>query len=220
VELRAFSAVLFDLDGVLIDSMRFHVQAWLEVFKSCGVILDPREILLREGEKAGTTALLLAQKYGLNWTQSDLDAKVRAKREIYQRQAPRNMRPIARQLVEFCRGTGLKTAIVTGSVRANLQAVLSDQELKLFNVIVTAEEVKQGKPDPEPYLRAADLLQIPSHSCLVIENAPLGIRSAKAAGMTCVAIETTLSREDLEEADRVISDLDQLEELTDLHPKL
>lgn len=216
--LRNFSAALFDLDGVLIDSMRYHVQAWQEIFASYGITIHPREILQREGEKAGKTAFLLARKNGLHWTQEDLEEAVKAKRKIYQQQAPKGLRPVARNAVEACRKAGLKTAIVTGSVRYNLEAVLSDQELALFDTIVTADAVKLGKPDPEPYLKAAERLGLPPAQCLVVENAPLGIHSAKAAGMTCVAIETTLPREDLVEADRIILDLDHLEELTDLHP--
>jgi beta-phosphoglucomutase len=210
---RSILAVIFDLDGVLIDSMRHHVQAWLEVFRSFGVEIEPREILLREGEKAGKTAALLARKHGLRWSQNDLEDAVKVKRGIYQVQAPKGLRPVAKAAVEACRRRGQKTAIVTGSVRMNLEAVLSPEELTLFDVIITAEDVKLGKPDPEPYRKAAKLLGVPPQRCLVIENAPMGIASAKAAGMFCVAIETTLPREELKKADLIITDLDKMVEL-------
>jgi beta-phosphoglucomutase len=216
--LRDYSAVIFDLDGVLIDSMRYHVQAWLDVFKMYGVEIQPRDILLREGEKAGKTAQLLAQRHDLQWSQEDLENALKIKREIYLRQAPRGLRPVALEAVEACRRIGLKTAIVTGSVRSNLETVFAATDMALFDVIITAGDVKIGKPDPEPYLRAAELLKLPPNKCLVVENAPMGIRSARTAGMTCVAIETTLPKDDLQEAHFIIPDLDKLDQLKNLPP--
>ena len=212
--LTRIKAVLFDLDGVLIDSMPHHVAAWKEVFSELGIDL-PSEILRRsEGEKAKVTIMKLAPKYGLNLNDEEFDRLLEKKRSRYRQTAPRGMRPVARAAIETYRKMGLKTAIVTGSVRSNLEWTLSDEERNLFDVILSSEHYSKGKPHPEPYLNAARQLSIPPEACLVIENAPLGIQSAKAAGMFCVAITTTLPARDLKDADLIVSDLDRLKDLT------
>lgn len=206
-------AVLFDLDGVLIDSMPHHVAAWQTIFSRLGVDI-PAEVLRRsEGEKAKITIRRLAEEHGLHLSDAQLEELVEKKRRIYRQNAPRGLRPAARRAVEGCRRQGLKTAIVTGSVRPNIEWTLSPDERQLFDVIISSEICENSKPYPEPYLAAAKRLSLAPVDCLVIENAPLGIRSAKAAGMTCVAITTTLPADELDGADLIIPDLDHLEDV-------
>ncbi len=204
-------AVLFDLDGVLIDSMPYHVSAWKEVFRDEGVEVPEMVFRLAEGEKAGLTIRKLAKEHRLDWSEAKLDEMIAKKRRIYRSRVPRGMRPQAKDAVLFCRSQGWKTGIVTGSVQSNLNWMLSDEERALFDLILSSEHYRNGKPDPEPYLNAARDLGVDPEHCLVIENAPLGIRSAKAAGMTCVALTTTLPPEALREADFIIGDLDEIE---------
>ena len=83
---------------------------------------------------------------------------------------------------------------------------------RLFQVIITGDDVKIGKPDPEPFLRALDTLGIVADEAVVVENAPCGIQSAKAAGITCLAIETSLPRSYLQDADYVFSSIKELSE--------
>ncbi|MCX6640171.1 MAG: HAD family phosphatase [bacterium] len=207
---RCFKAILFDLDGVLIDSMPHHVAAWQRIFAELGIEV-PSEILRRsEGEKAKITIRRLAKQHGLDLTETQLDDLINRKRAIYRRSAPKGMRQVAYTLLQTCRTAGLKVAIVTGSVRSNLEWTLSSDELQLFDLVISSEQYQSGKPHPEPYLKAANILGIDPLHCLVIENAPLGIQSAKAAGMTCVAITTTLPPEVLKEADFILTDLDDL----------
>lgn len=206
-------AALFDLDGVLIDSMPYHVGAWREVFREQGVDVPEMVFRLAEGEKAGLTIRRLVSEYQLDWSEEKLDALISKKRRIYRSKVPRGMRPQAKRAVLICRSKGWKTAIVTGSVQSNLNWMLSGEERALFDLILSSEFYTRGKPDPEPYLNAAKELSVKPEECLVIENAPLGIRSAKAAGMTCIALTTTLPTKVLGEADIVIADLDQLENI-------
>lgn len=214
-KLKKLKAVLFDLDGVLIDSMPYHVAAWQKVLASLGMNI-PGEILRRsEGEKAKITIKRLAKEHGLEFSDQRLEELVEKKRRIYRQNAPRGLRPLARSTVDLCHLRGLKTAIVTGSVRPNLEWTLSAEERNLFDLILSSEYYHQGKPHPEPYLNAARQLDLRPEECLVVENAPLGIRSAKAAGMLCVAVTTTLPQEELKEADWIIADLDQLKDLLD-----
>jgi beta-phosphoglucomutase len=106
-------------------------------------------------------------------------------------------------------GRGYQLGLVTGSAGSVVDESLSPTGLaELFAAIVTGDEVSQGKPNPEPYQIAANRLGVSPFDCLAVENAPLGIRSAKAAGMGCVAIETTLPAARLlaADADRVFPD--------------
>jgi len=206
-----FKAVIFDLDGVLIDSMPHHVRAWQEVFRTFGVELPADELRKHEGEKAKITIGRLAQKHGLRFSDQQLEDLVEQKRQIYRRSAPRGLRPIAQQIIRLLQDGGFQLAIVTGSVRPNLEWTLSPAELAHFQTIVTSDECHNGKPSAEPYLRAAERLHLPPSQCLVIENAPLGVQSAKAAGMKCVAITTTLPAEALYAADWILPDLDNLQ---------
>lgn len=103
--------------------------------------------------------------------------------------------------------------MVTGSSRQSVERVLTGDLRKAFDVMITADEVKRPKPDPQPFLIAARSLGLEPAKCLVVENAPFGIRAAKAAGCGVVGICTTLPSDDLQEADWVVQDHGELEDL-------
>lgn len=201
------------MDGVLIDSIPHHVSSWQQIFAEYGIDI-PGEVLRRaEGEKAKLTMQRLAREHGVDWSDEQMDDLIARKRRLYRKSAPRGMRPVAKNAVQFCRDHGLKTAIVTGSIKPNLEWTLDDEERALFDLLLTSEYYNKSKPHPEPFLNAAKNLELDPSECLVVENAPLGIRSAKAAGMVCLAITTTLPQEDLQEADIIVNDLDELKNL-------
>ena len=101
----------------------------------------------------------------------------------------------------------IKTAIITGANRARLDELLAGHLKGFFEIAVTSDDVTNTKPFPEPYLKGAALLKLSPADCLVIENAPLGIRSAKEAGMTVIAVRTTLPDKYLRQADYIVDDL-------------
>lgn len=197
-------AALFDFDGVLVDSMDYHVRAWRAVFQPFGIDIDPRNVFLNEGIRTPEMARVLAREHGLTIEDHVLDRVVSRKQDLYRHMTRAKVYPESMALVRDARGRGLATALVTGSGRLDLEAILTPAQLELFDVVVTADDVERGKPAPDPYLRAADNLGLPPSACLVVENAPQGIRAAKAAGMPVVAIEVTLNAEDLAEADVIV----------------
>jgi len=203
-------AVLFDLDGVLIDSMPHHVRAWTEEFAAWGVDIDPLIFRLREGEKAEATLEYAAKRYGLILTPEQQASFVESKRRRYRMTAPNHMVDGAVELLKSLREKQIKTALVTGSIRKNLDHSVPEEERVLFDAIITSDLCTHGKPHPEPYLRASESLKIPPEHCLVVENAPLGIQSAKAAGILTLAITTTLSAEYLKDADAIIENLSDI----------
>jgi len=198
-------AVFFDLDGTLVDSMPAHIHAWRTVLADLGIMLDDLYVQLHEGERAEDTIIRLTRENGYSFSPVEISDLLDRKRALYRSRAPKGLIPEARRLVEDLRESSVECHIVTGSVRSNMNGVLSPDELALFCHIITANDYSVGKPAPDPYLMALERSGLPASQCLVLENAPLGIQSAKAAGLTTIAITTTLPAEHLREADHVIT---------------
>ena len=211
--MNSVRAVIFDLDGVLIDSMPHHIRAWQQILGEIGIQVDSLYIRLHEGEKAEATTRRLLQEHGMEMSDKDLALLIERKRTLYRKTAPQGLMPGARRTVEKLKAAGIPCAIVTGSVRANMTSVLSDDEIALFNPVITAEMYTHGKPHPESYLKALEEIKLQASECLVVENAPRGIQSAKAAGIKVAALTVTLPRKYLSEADVI---LDYHEELLNI----
>ena len=119
--------------------------------------------------------------------------------------------PKARELIDLLERNKCLLALVSASPRKKLSRTVPAEFLKKFDTVVSGEDSKNGKPSPTPYLNAAKSLRILPKECIVVENAPLGIKSAKKAGMYCIAICSTLDRPFLFEADEVIDKFEDLE---------
>lgn len=198
-------AILFDFDGVVANTMRFHVEAWVLAFKDHGMMLDESLVYINEGSPAHEfvyTALVSCYR-----EKDDLlgAALVASKDEYLSRMDLTNrIYPTFPAVLAAAKAISLKTAIVTGSSRENLKGMLPSELAKEFDGIVTADDTPRGKPSPDPYLTAAKLLDVSPSECCVIENGPFGIQSAKSAGMRCVALCTTLDRHHLTQADMIV----------------
>ena len=121
--------------------------------------------------------------------------------------------PGARSLIKNCCRNGLKLALVTGTARSEVIKILPQNLLDCFDVIVSGSDVRQGKPHPEPYLKAVKALKVAKADAIVVENAPFGITSAVKAGLFCVAIETSLPKAYLKDADKIIHDYQGLRKI-------
>ena len=185
--------------------MPAHVQAWQKVLGDAGIRLQDLYIELHEGEKAEDTIARLAREHGLSASPEALHDLIECKRRIYRTLAPHGLIPEAKKLVEELNRRDVSCDVVTGSIRANMNGVVPPEELALFRHIISSDDYTRGKPAPDPYLMALERSGLPASQCLVLENAPLGIQSAKAAGLTTIAITTTLPAEHLREADHVIT---------------
>lgn len=207
-------AVFFDLDGTIIDSMPAHVKAWRNVLGDVGLRLDDLYVELHEGEKAEDTIFRLAEEHQLKMSRDDLLALIESKRKLYRTMAPRGLIPEARALIDELIRRGVECDVVTGSIRANMNGVVSPDEITLFRHIIAADDYARGKPAPDPYLIALKKCGHAPAECIVLENAPLGIQSAVAAGLRTLAITRTLPAKYLNDAHRVIYDYHEL--LTEL----
>jgi beta-phosphoglucomutase len=214
-------AVLFDMDGVIVDSIPNHVKAWVTTFKKYGVDLDPDVPRSHEGEKALVTCKWINEKYELGWGDTKCSLVVEEKRSLFRSYAGSHIFPEIVSIIRTLKNSGFKVALVTGSAIVNVRALLSEDLLSIFDICLTAEDYTLGKPHPEPYLSAANKIGLNPEECLVVENAPFGVQSAVAAGCYVVGITTTLAAGYLAEANEIIRthkqilDVLGLEEISD-----
>lgn len=199
--------ILFDLDGVLVDSMPHHLKAWKWIFDQQNIPVTQHTLALHEGYRSPDMAREIAKEAGIKISEDEAIEIITRKRAYYQKIAHVEFFPHALEVVHKLRALKKKCAIVTSCVRKSLQKAVPTTDMTLFDYIITGDEITRGKPNPDPYLIARDRLSLKSEECVVIENAPLGIQSAKAAGMICIAITTTLKAEELEGADYFVDDI-------------
>jgi len=203
-------AIIFDMDGVIVDSMPYHFIAWYEALRPWGVRVSCFEVYAQEGERWETTLKGLLKREKIKPSKKILRAIFKLRQKIFKRYFKRHIFHGACELLVELKGEGFMLGLVTGSPLNEIKRILPVKMRKLFNIIVAGNQVKNGKPHPEPYLRAAGLLRLEPESCLVIENAPFGIISAKKAGMPCIAVSTSLPKEYLVDADIVVNQLNQI----------
>ena len=199
-------ALLFDFDGVIADTPRWHVTAWKKVLARYDITIKPEDVYLHEGRPAQEIAQQLFRQAGRELSSINASALAREKNNLFRAYKAQLARG-AIQILRMLRRKKVKTGLVTGTVKKNVDVVLGEKILSLFDVVITEKDVQRGKPSPDPYLLAAQKLNITPEECLVIENAPAGIEAAKAARMKCIALSTTLSPQYLEKADYLYSDL-------------
>ena len=210
-----FSAVIFDMDGVIVDSMPYHFLAWYEALRPYGIRVGCFDVYSREGEAWDKTLKDLFSASGIKADDKLLKKVFVQRKKIFKKYFQRFIFPQARELLVSLKEKGFGLGLATGTPQAEIKKILPSRIRGLFDCVIAGDQVKKGKPNPEPYLRAARALNVTPRSCLVVENAPLGIESAKRAGMFCVALDSSLPKEYLKRADAVISRLGELLKIID-----
>ena len=184
------AAVVFDMDGVLIDSGVHHREAWQALLADLGVESPPDAWRLTIGRPAEEAVPLLL---GRELDAADAHRLAERKREHYARLARRGMLAIP-GVADFVAGLARKAvprAVATTASRRDVESLLAEVGLRVhFDVVVAAEDVRWGKPDPEVYLSAAGKLGLPPAACVVFEDSLVGIQAARRAGMRVVGVTT------------------------------
>ena len=186
-------AVLFDMDGVLYNSMPSHAKAWHRAMAHFGYDLPEQEAYMHEGRTGASTINIVSRRQrGVEESEERIQEIYRVKSQFFNEYPPAEPRPGALELVRKLQAQGLKILIVTGSGQASLLDRLNHHFPGVFcrELMVTAFDVKRGKPDPEPYLMGLQKGDLRADECVVVENAPLGVRAAKAAGIFTIAVNT------------------------------
>lgn len=214
-----FDAVIFDFDGVILNSEPLHYQACCEIFKPLGIEFAWSEFLDNYiGTPDKEMFPLIFKNKHLVFSPSETKRFIERKVEFYTEIInSRDCLPIVSgvdKYIKYLNNLGKKTAICSGSTRDEINAVLSKfnngELLDYFKIIVSTEDVQFGKPSPEGYLLTAKKLNVSPEKCLVIEDAPHGITAAKAAGMKVFALPTTQHTSKLSHADRVVESFAEL----------
>lgn len=200
-------AICFDLDGVLIDTMPLHAQAWQEALQPLGLKVSAREIYQWEGESGIVTARRLLARRGTPPSARTTQALLADKECRFKAMATRiQFNRMLVRLVGLLRRRRVPLGLVTGTSRGEVHRTVPGWFLARFNVVVTGDLVRRGKPHPEPYRTAFRRLGVDSRSALVVENAPYGIRSARRAGTGLViALASSLPARYLHEAHAVVT---------------
>ncbi|MBO5679040.1 MAG: HAD-IA family hydrolase [Bacteroidaceae bacterium] len=186
-------AVLFDMDGVLYNSMPSHAKAWHRAMAHFGYDLPEQEAYMHEGRTGASTINIVSlRQRGVEESEERIQEIYRVKSEFFNEYPPAEPMSGALELLRKLQIQGLKILIVTGSGQASLLDRLNHHFPGIFcrELMVTAFDVKRGKPDPEPYLMGLQKGGLHADECVVVENAPLGVRAAKAAGIFTIAVNT------------------------------
>ncbi len=205
------TAVIFDVDGVLIDSYQAHYQSWLKMFAEHGVSFTEAEFRKTFGR---TSHDIIAALYGAKISDNDIRAWDDRKEALY-RDIIRESFPAidgAVELLDHLHSAGFRLAVGSSGPPENIALTLECLErASLFGAVVTRVDVTRGKPDPQVFQIAAERLGAQSAKCVVVEDAPAGIEAANRAGMASVALTGTATHVELAHALLIV---DSLRELT------
>jgi beta-phosphoglucomutase family hydrolase len=205
-------AVVFDMDGVLVDSGAHHRDAWRATFRDLGVTPPPEFWRITIGRPADEAVALLVD--GVDRAEARRLAEV--KRDHYTRLARRGTVPVAGipAFVDALARDRVPRAVATSATRRDLERVLDALGLRpRFDVVVTADDVRWGKPHPEVYLKAAAGLAVDPSACVVFEDAVVGVQAARAAGMRVIGVTSAHTSDELVRAgaERAVADFEDVQ---------
>ena len=186
-------AVIFDMDGVLFDSMNNHAKAWNKAMSMYGMNLSEEEAYMHEGRTgASTINIVCMRERGCNADEEEIKKIYQTKSDIFNTLPKAEPMPGAYTLLRNIKESGLQPVLVTGSGQLSLIDNLNHHFPGIFQkeFMVTAFDVKYGKPNPEPYLMGLKKAGIAPNEAVVVENAPLGVKAGVAAGIFTIAVNT------------------------------
>jgi HAD superfamily hydrolase (TIGR01509 family) len=207
-----YRAVVFDMDGLLLDTEELWLRAESELFRRHGAEFTREDQLRVIGTSFDVTAAYFAERLGWPHERGGelVDESNALMHELVRQQVA--ARPGAVELVESLRKLGVPLGLASNSPRYLVDDALATAGLtEAFDAIVTSSDVVRPKPAPDIYLRACELLGVAPHDALALEDSASGVRAAKAAGLTCIAVPT-LAEIDVSAADRVVESLEELVE--------
>ncbi|MBL7184293.1 MAG: HAD-IA family hydrolase [Anaerolineae bacterium] len=205
----ARQGVIWDMDGVLVDTGEFHFQAWSQALSEHGIPFTRESFRATFGmNNAGILEVLLGETPALELLAEISDRKERLFRRAVRGRA--QLLPGVLAWLERLKAAGTRQAIASSAPPANIDALVDELGLRTyFDAVVSGFDLP-GKPDPAVFLKAACLIGVPPERCVVVEDAVAGVGGARRAGMKCVAVTTTNPAQALKEADVIVERLDAL----------
>ena len=206
------------MDGVLVDSEPLHHKAWKQVMEEFGISVSDAQFRKLMGKTTHEILSLYFEQYGI---QEDLDFWSHKKDEVYRSMVPQELKPLdgVVSLIEYLKSRKIRIGVASSAVRPNVEAALECLGLeKVFDSILSVEDILHPKPDPEIYLKAARRLELSPNECVVIEDSLPGIQSAKQAGSFVIGITSNFHPPAFAAADLVCSSFHQIRQF--LEPQL
>ena len=204
----------FDLDGTLIDSMDGHYKSWSKILKTnYNYELNKKTFMSLEGTKLNILISNLLADVNIKISKSKLEELIKKKDYEYKKNNKIIFYTNTIRVIKFLKSKKIKTAIVTAGTKSRVLSTLPNFFLNLFDAVITGDDYRNGKPHPEPYLKAIQKLKLKTEDCCVLENAPLGIESGLNANLFIYGITNTLNKSYLSKANVIISDIAELERI-------
>ncbi|WP_320410450.1 HAD family phosphatase [Candidatus Nitrosocosmicus oleophilus] len=200
--------ILFDMDGVLIDAMPFHAEAFQKAFREIVKIdIDKRNVFLLEGMPGPLLIREIFKRSNLESPDEKLVENIsNRKKGLFEELQRAGAFPGVKELIESLNCKNCLTAVVSGASRKEVESLLEQNNLSKFDLIISSEDLEEGKPNPQPFIMALSKLKLNPSEALVVENAPLGVESAVKANIEYIV---TLNNTPLELSDfRVLNDND------------
>jgi HAD superfamily hydrolase (TIGR01509 family) len=215
-------AVIWDMDGVIADTIEYHFQAWREEFAKKGIDYTEEHFLHFFGQRNDT---IIRDALGNDISPEEMAAINLAKQANFRHRAIGHIRPLpgAVELIKLLYARDIKQAIASSAPAENIEVITRSLGIKgCFQAVAYGTEVPEGKPSPQIYLLAAKKLGIIPANCIVFEDAIAGVEGARRGGMKCVAVTNSHPMEKLKQADRVVKTLEDIsiDDLTALFQKL
>jgi beta-phosphoglucomutase family hydrolase len=203
-------AVLWDMDGVIVDSAVYHMRSWQLTFEQTGITFTDDNFKhvfgLRNDE-------IIRSILGKDFTQERFEAIARAKEEAFRKLIKDNVKalPGVLKLLSDINATGFQQVLVSSTPLENIDLIIDKLGIRqYFQQIISGYDVTEGKPSPQGYLLAAQRLGVNPENCIVIEDAVAGVQAAKKGGIKCIAVTNTHPAESLIAADLIVSSLEQV----------
>lgn len=208
---RSRRTILWDMDGVIANSAAFHFAAWQESLAKKGVSFTEEDFTRLFGSR---NDFIIRTVWGEGLSERDTEAMVQEKEASFREKARGNIMPFPGviKLLNIIKKGTFKLALVSSAPVENIELITEELGIKHnFDCIISGREVPESKPSPQIYLLAAEKLGVAPEDCIVVEDSPLGVKAAKAAGMRCLAVTNTHPGQDLKEADKVIDSLEDMD---------
>jgi beta-phosphoglucomutase len=203
-------AVLWDMDGVIADTMKYHMSAWQDILKEMGVTLTEEEFRPLFGQRHDN---IIRYALGNNMTHEEIEALSDKKQRLYRQRVSKDIRPLpgAIELIKELNKNKIKIALASSATKENVDVIVKGLRIeKCFQAFVNGPEVAEGKPSPLIFQLAAKKLGVQPANCVVFEDAIAGVTAAKQGSMKCVAVTNSLPREKLKDADLIVDSLEEV----------
>jgi beta-phosphoglucomutase family hydrolase len=216
-----WTAVIWDMDGVIADTAQPHFLSWQVAFRKRGVDFSEADFKRHFGQRNDT---IIRGMMGPGVPQDELNPIAEDKEVYFRESIVKDLRPFPGvvHLLKSLQENGISCAVASSAPLENVRLILTHLKIDgYFKAVVYGQEVSEGKPSPQVFLMAAKKLGVQPENCLVVEDAIAGVMAAKSAGMLCLAVTNTHSAEHLSQADLIVDSLEKvtLDDLNKLFAK-